>query len=60
MKSQLNEQQELCTEDLTDSWKSNIHGLGKKDRILRCTQTCSVKGHCDRPIGNFKVEDLAT
>jgi MoaA/NifB/PqqE/SkfB family radical SAM enzyme len=47
-------------EDLTDSWLSTTHGTGQKDRIYRCTQTCSVKGHCDRPIGNFKVDDLAT
>ena len=47
-------------EDLTDSWTSTTHGTGQKDRIIRCTQTCSVKGHCDRPIGNFKVDELAT
>jgi MoaA/NifB/PqqE/SkfB family radical SAM enzyme len=28
------------TEDLVDSWSSNKHGYGFKDRIYRCTHTC--------------------
>ena len=45
-------------EDLTDSWNSEIHGTGSKDRIIRCTQTCSKKTKCNKPIGNFKVDEL--
>lgn len=29
------------TEDLVDSWESKNHGTGNKDRIFRCTMTCS-------------------
>jgi MoaA/NifB/PqqE/SkfB family radical SAM enzyme len=46
------------TEDLTDSWNSTTHGTGGKDRIIRCTQTCSKKSKCAVPIGNFKVDVL--
>lgn len=31
------------TEDLVDSWSSNKHGLDYKDRIYKCTTTCSKK-----------------
>lgn len=29
------------TEDLVDSWSSTKHGYGLKERIFRCTSTCS-------------------
>ena len=31
------------TEDLVDSWSSTTHGTGCKDRILKCTATCTKK-----------------
>lgn len=31
------------TEDLVDSWDSTSHGTGAKDRIMKCTGTCSKK-----------------
>ena len=46
------------SEDLVDSWESKSHGLGPKDRLIRCTSTCSKSNKCARPIGNFKVEVL--
>ena len=46
------------SEDLVDSWESKTHGLGPKDRLIRCTQTCSKSQRCARPIGNFRVEEL--
>lgn len=30
-------------EDIVDSWSSNKHGLDYKDRIYKCTTTCSKK-----------------
>ena len=44
------------SEDLVDSWESKTHGLGAKDRLIRCTQTCSKSQKCARPIGKFKIE----
>jgi MoaA/NifB/PqqE/SkfB family radical SAM enzyme len=49
---------EFYAQDLTASWDSSTHGTGPQDRIIRCTQTCSKKSKCDRPIGNFKVDAL--
>jgi MoaA/NifB/PqqE/SkfB family radical SAM enzyme len=43
------------TEDLLDSWKSKEHGLGKKDRIHRCTEVCNVKKLKELPIGTAKI-----
>lgn len=40
------------TEDLVDSWKSKKHGSGCKDRVIRCTETCSVKRLKDNPIAD--------
>jgi MoaA/NifB/PqqE/SkfB family radical SAM enzyme len=40
-------------DDLTASWSSKNHGTGCKDRITRCTATCSKKNFQSRPIGSF-------
>lgn len=45
-------------EDLVDSWSSKNHGTGCKDRLIRCSQTCSKKEITSRPIGNFPSEAL--
>ena len=44
------------TGDLLDSWDSNIHGTGQKDRIHRCTEVCSKKSIQRLPIGKHKIE----
>jgi MoaA/NifB/PqqE/SkfB family radical SAM enzyme len=31
------------TDDLTDSWDTKTHGPGAKDRVMKCTGTCSKK-----------------
>jgi len=41
--------------DLVESWSSNVHGTGKTDRIHRCTEVCSVKKLEKLPIGGYKV-----
>jgi len=43
------------TEDLYDSWQTEIHGTGCKDRLLRCSQTCTKNSIS---IGNHTVEKL--
>lgn len=43
------------TEDLYDSWKTDIHGTDCKDRLIRCSQTCTKNSI---PIGNHSVEKL--
>lgn len=45
-------------DDLTASWSSKKHGIGCKDRITRCTATCSKKNFIERPIGNFPSKNL--
>lgn len=45
-------------DDLTASWSSKKHGTGCKDRITRCTATCSKKNFSKRPIGNFPTKNL--
>ena len=47
-------QHEFYTNDLVESW-SNELGVGKKDKIFRCVQTCA-KGSL--PIGEFKWKAL--
>lgn len=42
-------------EDLVDSWSSKTHGTGCKDRIIRCTETCSKKS---LPVGKFETKSL--
>ena len=41
--------------DLVDSWKSREHGVKCKDRLIRCTETCSVKKRNANPIGNHET-----
>lgn len=48
-------QSKFFNEDLQDSWETQTHGTGCKDRLLRCSQTCSK---FSIPIGNHKVVDL--
>jgi MoaA/NifB/PqqE/SkfB family radical SAM enzyme len=43
------------TDDLHDSWISQNHDVGTKDRIFRCTEVCSVKSLAKLPIGDYKV-----
>lgn len=42
------------TEDLVDSWSSTTHGTGCKDRILKCTATCTKKALTERPFVDHK------
>jgi len=44
------------TEDLIDSWDSNVHGNKKKDRIHRCTEVCSRKNIQSLPIGKHNIK----
>ena len=46
---------EFYTDDLVDSWSTKVHGVGKKDRIHRCTEVCNVKKLEVLPIGQYKV-----
>lgn len=46
---------EFYGNDLVASWESTEHGIGKEDRIYRCTEVCSVKNLEKLPIGNYKV-----
>jgi MoaA/NifB/PqqE/SkfB family radical SAM enzyme len=41
--------------DLVASWGTKTHGLGKTDRIHRCTEVCNVKKLEVLPIGNYKI-----
>jgi len=49
---------EFYKNDLVDSWKSKCHGTGPKDRIMRCTQTCSVSELKKRPLLGLVAEDI--
>ena len=40
------------TEDLVDSWNSNQHGITTKDRIFKCTETCSSRAIAIKPPAN--------
>lgn len=43
-------------EDLVDSWQSQCHGTGTKDRVSRCSEICSKSIITELPIGKFNVE----
>lgn len=45
-------------EDLVDSWDTPIHGLERKDRILKCTETCSKKRLDKMPMIDHKITIL--
>jgi MoaA/NifB/PqqE/SkfB family radical SAM enzyme len=46
---------EFYQNDLVESWKNQIHGYGKQDRIHRCTEVCNVKTLKEIPIGGAKI-----
>lgn len=46
------------TEDLVDSWDSHIHGTGAKDRIMKCTGTCSKKKLEKIPFAAHTITEL--
>lgn len=48
------------SEDLVDSWKTTTHGTGCKDRIVRCSETCSKKSRSERPLGEHAVSVFKT
>lgn len=45
-------------EDLVDSWDSHTHGTGEKDRIMKCTGTCSKKNLEKKPFAAHTVTKL--
>jgi len=44
-------QHEFYTQDLVHSFDSIWHGVGNKDRIMKCTATCSAKSLKKKPFG---------
>ena len=46
------------TEDLVDSWSSKTHGTGAKDRIMKCTGTCSKKKLEEVPFFAHSITEL--
>jgi MoaA/NifB/PqqE/SkfB family radical SAM enzyme len=46
------------TEDLIDSWNSTSHGTGAKDRIMKCTNTCSKKKLEQVPFAAHTITEL--
>lgn len=47
---------DFYTSDLVDSWMHQV-GLGKKDKVSRCAETCGVKQLAQLPIGKFQITD---
>lgn len=47
-------------EDLTDSWNSDNHGVGNKDRIYICSQTCNNSRLLSNPLGNKTIKKVNT
>lgn len=41
--------------DLVESWNSTEHGIGKGDRIFRCTEVCNSKKIKELPVGEAKL-----
>lgn len=46
------------TEDLVDSWDSRTHGSGPKDRIMKCTGTCSKKSLENIPFAAHTITEF--
>lgn len=47
-------------EDLTDSWNSDNHGIGNKDKIYICSQTCNNSRLQANPLGNKTIKKVNT
>lgn len=46
------------SEDLVDSWNSKHHGTNNKDRIFRCTETCSARALTVKPAARTTTAHL--
>jgi MoaA/NifB/PqqE/SkfB family radical SAM enzyme len=46
-------------EDLVASWDSKTHGTGTKDRIFRCTETCSSKSLSIKPATKTTIKKFS-